>query len=71
MNGTAVVLLGSPEAEMVTSLMVALRIGENVYWCSRAEFLISSTWLTESQLDHWPIWIIEEENRVEVPTFSL
>jgi hypothetical protein len=71
MNGIVVVLLGHPEAEMVTSLMVAPRSGENVSWCLRARFRISSTWLMESQLDHWPIGIIEEEKRGEVPPCPL
>jgi hypothetical protein len=67
MNGIAVVLLEIPEAGMVTSLMVALRSGKHVDWCLTAGFRISSTWLTESQLDHWHISIISEREEGDMP----
>jgi hypothetical protein len=66
MNGIAVVLLEIPEAGMVTSLMVALS-GKHVDWCLTAGFRISSTWLTESQLDHWHILIISEREEGGMP----
>ena len=65
----AVVLPGFRDFEMVTSLMVALTSEKNVSWYLREGSRISSTWLTKSQLDHWPIWIIGGRDEVKY-TFS-
>jgi hypothetical protein len=61
-------LLGIPEVETVTSLMVARRSERYGGWCLKEGFRISSTWLTESQLVHWPISVIDEREEEEKRT---